>query len=115
MLKLYPVTIHRTTRKSSESQKISLKNSKVILAQNSTSTWVWVCLFPVSFWLFVALSNSFGGKASAEVLNAAKSIEAMEKMIKPAIEQATDWSVKAGLGFVSASAFYALVVRVTKL
>jgi hypothetical protein len=54
-------------------------------------------------------------KANAEVLNAAKSIEAMEKMIKPAIQQATDWSVKAGLGFVSASAFYALVVRVTKL
>ncbi|MBD0395221.1 MAG: hypothetical protein ICV52_15560 [Microcoleus sp. C1-bin4] len=78
--------------------------------------WVWVCLFPISFWFFVLLSNSFGGsKANAEVLNAAKSIEAMEKMIKPAIEQATDWSVKAGLGFVSASAFYALVVRVTKL
>jgi len=62
------------------------------------------------------LSNNFGGlKASAETLNAAQSIEAMEKLVKPAIEQATDWSVKAGLGFVSASAFYALVVRVTKL
>jgi hypothetical protein len=52
------------------------------------------------------LSNNFGGlKTHAEVLNATKSIEAMEKMIKPAIQQATDWSVKAGLGFVSASAF----------
>jgi hypothetical protein len=80
------------------------------------STWVWAYLFPVSFLFFVLLSNNFGGlKTHAEVLNAAKSIEAMEKMIKPAIQQATDWSVKAGLGFVSASAFYALVVRVTKL
>jgi hypothetical protein len=80
------------------------------------NTWVWVCLFPGSFLFFVVLSNNFGGlTADAEVLNAAKSIEAMEKMIKPAIQQATDWSVKAGLGFVSASAFYALVVRVTKL
>ncbi len=80
------------------------------------STWVWAYLFPVSFLFCVALSNNFGGlKTHAEVLNAAKSIEAMEKMIKPAIQQATDWSVKAGLGFVSASAFYALVVRVTKL
>lgn len=77
--------------------------------------WVWEFLFPVSFLCFVLLSNSFGGKANAEVLDAAKSIEAMEKLIKPAIQQATDWSVKAGLGFVSASAFYALVVRVTKL
>lgn len=76
--------------------------------------WVWEYLFPVSFLCFVVLLNS-GGKANAEVLDAAKSIEAMEKMIKPAIEQATDWSVKAGLGFVSASAFYALVVRATKL
>ncbi len=75
-----------------------------------------MCLFPGSFLFFVVLSNNFGGlTADAEVLNAAKSIEAMEKMIKPAIQQATDWSVKAGLGFVSASAFYALVVRVTKL
>ena len=72
-------------------------------------------LFPVSFWFFVLLSNNFGGKANAEVLDASKSIEAMEKLIKPAIQQATDWSVKAGLGFVSASAFYALVVRATKL
>jgi hypothetical protein len=80
------------------------------------NTWVWGCLFLGSFWFFVLLSNNFGGlKTHAEVLNAAKSIEAMEKMIKPAIQQATDWSVKAGLGFVSASAFYALVVRVTKL
>ncbi len=80
------------------------------------NTWVWGCLFPGSFLFFVLLSNNFGGlKTHAEVLNAAKSIEAMEKMIKPAIQQATDWSVKAGLGFVSASAFYALVVRVTKL
>lgn len=78
------------------------------------NTWVWGFLFPVSFLCFVVLLSS-GGKANAEVLNAAQSIEAMEKMIKPAIEQATDWSVKAGLGFVSASAFYALVVRVTKL
>ncbi len=73
-----------------------------------------MCLFQVSFLLFGALLSN-GGKVNAEVLDAAKSIEAMEKMIKPAIEQATDWSVKAGLGFVSASAFYALVVRVTKL
>jgi hypothetical protein len=80
------------------------------------NTWVWGCQFPVSFLFFVLLSNNLGGlKSNAEVLNAAKSIEAMEKMIKPAIQQATDWSVKAGLGFVSASAFYALVVRVTKL
>ena len=72
-------------------------------------------MFPVSFLCFVLLLSSGGKKANAEVLNAAKSIEAMEKLFKPAIEQATDWSVKAGLGFVSASAFYALVVRVTKL
>ncbi len=73
-------------------------------------------LFQASFWLFVLLSNSFfGGKANASVINPAQSIEAMEKLIKPALVQATDWSVKAGLSFVSASAFYALVVRVTKL
>jgi hypothetical protein len=89
---------------------------KLKLARSSTNTWVWAWAFPVSFWFCVLLSNNFGGiKANAEVLDASKSIEAMEKLIKPAIQQATDWSVKAGLGFVSASAFYALVVRVTKL
>jgi hypothetical protein len=103
-------------KKSSESLKTSLKNSKPISLRSLMNIWVWGCLFPGSFLFFVLLSNNLGGvKASAEVLNAAKSIEAMEKMIKPAIQQATDWSVKAGLGFVSASAFYALVVRVTKL
>jgi hypothetical protein len=103
-------------KKSSESQRILLRNLKPKSVRSLMNTWVWGCLFPGSFLFFVLLSNNFGGlKTHAEVLNAAKSIEAMEKMIKPAIQQATDWSVKAGLGFVSASAFYALVVRVTKL
>jgi len=103
-----------TTRKFLASRRISLKNLKATSLRSSMNTWVWVCLFQASFLLFGALLSN-GGKVNAEVLDAAKSIEAMEKMIKPAIEQATDWSVKAGLGFVSASAFYALVVRVTKL
>ncbi len=69
--------------------------------------------------LCLALSLSSGlwlsERANAQVLDAAESIKALEKTIKPALEQATDWSMKAGLGFVSASAFYALVVRVIKL
>lgn len=103
-----------TTRKSSGNQKSLYKSSKTKSHQSSMNTWVWVWQFLGLFSLCVLfLSN--GEKANAEVLDASKSIEAMEKLIKPAIQQATDWSVKAGLGFVSASAFYALVVRATKL
>lgn len=38
----------------------------------------------------------------------------MENVIKPALQQSTDWGLKAGLGIVSASAFYALLIRIVK-
>lgn len=48
-------------------------------------------------------------------LNSAEKIAQFKALLVPAIEQATDWGLKVGLGLVSASAFYALVVRVIKL
>jgi len=65
--------------------------------------------------LFLLSGLGLSERANAQVLDAAESIKALEKTIKPALEQATDWSMKAGLGIVSASAFYSLVVRVIKL
>jgi hypothetical protein len=45
----------------------------------------------------------------------AQAIEEMRAMMLPAIQHATEWGLKAGLGLVSMQAFYSVVVRVTKL
>lgn len=71
-------------------------------------------------WLAAVSFSLFAVLLSSEVVNAksvdpTQSIKAIENVVKPALEQSTEWSLKAGLGLVSASAFYALVVRVIKL
>jgi hypothetical protein len=105
---------HPTIKKSSATPTTLSKSLKGTSAQSLTSTWAWGWLFPVSFWLFVLLSGN-GGKANAQVLDATQAIADMENLVKPALQQAVDWSMKVGLGLTSASAFYALVARLTKL
>lgn len=51
---------------------------------------------------------------SSTVLDPAQSIKDMENVIKPALQESTEWGLTAGLGIVSASAFYALLVRIVK-
>lgn len=53
--------------------------------------------------------------ASSGGVSAVESIKAMEGLIKPSLTQSTDWSMKVGLGMVSGTAFYALVVKFIKL
>lgn len=52
--------------------------------------------------------------SSAVTVDPSQSIANMQSMIKPAIAQASDWGIKAGLGLVSAQAFYALLVRMVR-
>lgn len=48
-------------------------------------------------------------------VSAAAAIRSLNEVIRPVLERATEWSTTVALGLVSANAFYALVVRLTKL
>lgn len=74
--------------------------------------WVWELVLVASFSLYAVLCAS---SVFAAPIDASESIQRMQEMMLPRIQEATDWSMKVGLGLVSASAFYALVVRVIKL
>lgn len=52
--------------------------------------------------------------AQSQVADPTASIKAMETLIKPALEQSSEWTLKAGLGIVSGIAFWTLVVRIVK-
>lgn len=45
----------------------------------------------------------------------AAAIEAIETLILPSIQRATDWSYSVGLQITAAFAFYALIVRLSKM
>lgn len=53
--------------------------------------------------------------ATSGGISAAAAIRSLNEVIRPVLERATEWSTTVALGLVSANAFYALVVRLTKL
>lgn len=44
-----------------------------------------------------------------------QAIEAIQNLVLPTVQRATDWAVTVGFGIFAAQAFYALVVRLIKM
>lgn len=103
---------HRNTKRYLETPINSSLTLRPTFRLNLMNIWGLGLLFLVSFSLFVALCT----ESKASVLgDPAEKVAALENLIKPQIQQAVDWSMTVGLGLVSSSAFYALVIRVIKL
>lgn len=56
----------------------------------------------------IAVSNN-------DPIDSAQKIADLQLMIKPVIQRSAEWGLKVGMGLVGAQAFYALVVRVTRI
>ena len=54
-------------------------------------------------------------QAANDPIDSAQKIADLELMIKPVIQRSAEWGLKVGIGLVGAQAFYALVVRVTRI
>lgn len=48
-------------------------------------------------------------------MDTSQAMAAIETMLMPVIEKATDWSMKAAWGLFSVQAFYFLIIRFTKI
>lgn len=53
--------------------------------------------------------------AEVDTLDTAKQIADLQNMIVPVLQTACSWGLKVGLGVVGAQAFYALVIKATKV
>ena len=87
-----------------------MKNLKKIPRKSLINILVRRWLLAVLFLLPVLL---LAGSASAADPTAA--IQAIETLILPTLERATAWSYQVGISITASFAFYALVVRLSKM
>lgn len=106
--------IHQNIRRFLETPTNLLPILKPVFRLNLMSIWA-LGLVLVGSSLLLGVSSTKSMATSTLLGDPAEKVAALETLVKPQIQQAVDWSMTVGLGLVSSSAFYALVVRLIKL
>lgn len=61
--------------------------------------------------MFNLISSFF----ATTVSDPAQSIADFQSMVEPVVQRSVQWGLQVGIGIVGAQAFYALVVRITRV